>query len=204
MKASIKNTNLPYRGEPTKAVYKKPVVGDVSKYLRVELPCQYNPRPAPIPKLRKKRKAVQPKSNDRKRAVHRKPSFWTEERVSLLIDLHSQGLIYADIAVRMGTTKCAITSEVNRLVEQGILEPRNCGNQWNQDDIDRLVELKAEIHNRIEKLSDPYEKLILTERYLNNKSWEEISNLLHYEERNTQYLHGKALQHFAPFCSSLH
>ena len=56
----------------------------------------------------------------------------------------------------------------------------------------------------IEKLSDPYEKLILTERYLNNKSWEEISNLLHYEERNTQYLHGKALQHFAPFCSSLH
>lgn len=144
MKASIKNTNLPYRGEPTKAVYKKPVVGDVSKYLRVELPCQYNPRPAPIPKLRKKRKAVQPKSNDRKRAVHRKPSFWTEERVSLLIDLHSQGLIYADIAVRMGTTKCAITSEVNRLVEQGILEPRNCGNQWNQDDIDRLVELRNE------------------------------------------------------------
>jgi len=72
------------------------------------------------------------------------------------------------------------------------------------EEIDRLVELKAEIHNRIEKLSDPYEKLILTERYLNNKSWEEISNLLHYEERNTQYLHGKALQHFAPFCSSLH
>ena len=53
MKASIKNTNLPYRGEPTKSVYKKPVVGDVSKYLRVELPCQYNPRPAPIPKPRK-------------------------------------------------------------------------------------------------------------------------------------------------------
>ena len=62
MKASIKNTNLPYRGEPTKAVYKKPVVGDVSKYLRVELPCQYNPRPAPITKPRKPvKKAVPPK-----------------------------------------------------------------------------------------------------------------------------------------------
>ena len=70
-------------------------------------------------------------------------------------------------------------------------------------EIDRLVELKAEIHSRIEQLSDPYEKLILTERYLNNKSRLEISELLHYEERNTQYLHGKALQHFAPFCIDL-
>ena len=71
-------------------------------------------------------------------------------------------------------------------------------------EVDRLVDLKTEIHSRIEKLSDPYERLILTERYLNNKGWEEISRLLHYEERNTLYLHGKALQHFAPFCSSLH
>lgn len=70
-------------------------------------------------------------------------------------------------------------------------------------EIDQLIDLKAQIHNRIEKLSDPYEKLILIERYLNNKSWEEISKLIHYEERNTQYLHGKALQHFAPFCIDL-
>lgn len=72
------------------------------------------------------------------------------------------------------------------------------------DEIDKLVDLKSEIRKKIEKLPSAIERVILIERYINCKSWEEIANAIHYAERNTQYIHGKALQHFAPFCIELH
>lgn len=70
------------------------------------------------------------------------------------------------------------------------------------NEIDKLIDLKTEIHSRIEQLSDPYEKMILTERYLNNKSWEEITEKLHYTDRNTRYLHVQALESFSAFFRS--
>lgn len=143
MKASIKNTNLPYRGEPTKPVYKKPVVGDVSKYLRVELPCQYNPRPAPIPKRKTvpKKKPKAPKKS--RREAHQKPQFWTDERIRVLISLHGQGITYADIAKHMGTTRGAVSSRVKRLIDEGVIEPKTGREHWLQEDIDMLMKLKA-------------------------------------------------------------
>lgn len=61
----------------------------------------------------------------------------------MLIDLHNQGLIYADIAERLGTTKNAVTSQVNRLINEGVLEPRGSRAHWSQEDLDMLMDLKA-------------------------------------------------------------
>ena len=63
-----------------------------------------------------------------------------------------------------------------------------------------LVDLIAEIHTKIEQLENPTERAVLTERYINVKSWEEIAEIIGYSDRNTRYLHGKALLIFAVFC----
>lgn len=67
-----------------------------------------------------------------------------------------------------------------------------------------LVDLIAEIHTKIEQLENPTERAVLTERYINVKSWEEIAEIINYSERNTKYIHGRALRNFALFCTVLH
>ena len=68
------------------------------------------------------------------------------------------------------------------------------------NEIAELVDMIAEIHAKIERLSDPAEKAVLTERYINGRSWEEIAGIIGYSDRNTRYLHGRALLNFAVFC----
>ena len=67
-------------------------------------------------------------------------------------------------------------------------------------EIAELVSLIGEIHEKIELLENPTEKAVLTERYINVKSWEEIAEIIGYSDRNTRYLHGRALLNFAVFC----
>ena len=70
--------------------------------------------------------------------------WWTEERVTQLIDLHGQGLIYEEIAQIMGTSKSAVTSKVKTLIDRGILEARIQKPQWTEEEIKTLVSMKAE------------------------------------------------------------
>ena len=49
-----------------------------------------------------------------------------------------------------------------------------------------LVDLIAEIHTKIEQLENPTERAVLTERYINVKSWEEIAESIGYSDRNTR------------------
>lgn len=141
-KCSIKNRALPFRGEPTRAAYKKPVMGE-GKYIHV-IPSVYNPKPAPIPsrKPAPKRKAVKQSKARRRREVNHPPRYWTEERVKTLIELYGNGLTYADIALHMETSRNAVNSKINRLVVQKVLQPRKQEDQWEQEEIDRLVDLK--------------------------------------------------------------
>ena len=64
-------------------------------------------------------------------------------------------------------------------------------------EIDALVDLKAEISSAIERLDDTEEKLLLKYRYFENRTWEEISGLLHVSERTVRRIHGRALQNFS-------
>ena len=100
----------------------------------------------------KRRKAPKPLKDKRS-----SPRFWTDERTRVLINLHGQGVIYDDIAKQLGTTRGAVSSRVKRLIDEGVLEPRDDREHWTQEDIDLLIELKqkglsnGEISDRIGK-----------------------------------------------------
>ena len=66
-------------------------------------------------------------------------------------------------------------------------------------EIDKLVDLKSQIRGEIKQINDPVERILLTERYINNKSWMEIANMMHYTERQVHNIHGKSLKHFSKF-----
>lgn len=62
------------------------------------------------------------------------------------------------------------------------------------EDIDRLVDLKAEARRAINAVSDPDQQLILELRYLCYKPWNEIMEELGYSEPTIYRLHGEALK----------
>lgn len=62
------------------------------------------------------------------------------------------------------------------------------------EDIDRLVDLKAEARRAINAVSDPDQQLILELRYLCYKPWNEIMTELGYSEAMIYRLHGEALK----------
>ena len=65
-------------------------------------------------------------------------------------------------------------------------------NEINQD-IDELVDLKTEIRTVIDAVAETDLRLILEERYLNWKSWEQIAVSLGYNLRYLHRLHRHAL-----------
>lgn len=60
--------------------------------------------------------------------------------------------------------------------------------------IDEQVQLKAEIVETISKLKDRRHRLVLTEYYLNMKTWEQVAVDLNYSYMHVTRLHGYALK----------
>ncbi len=65
------------------------------------------------------------------------------------------------------------------------------------DDIDTLVDLKAEIMRRIKRMENTEYQTILELRYLCLKSWEDISAEIGYSLRRLYELHNLALEQFS-------
>ena len=62
-------------------------------------------------------------------------------------------------------------------------------------EIDRLVDLKAQIRSVIEAVSDPNERMVLRYRYIHNMTWERIGDELHAGETSIRRWHANALSH---------
>lgn len=62
--------------------------------------------------------------------------------------------------------------------------------------IDKLVDLKAEIMERIDEVENNDYRLLLTLRYLNFKTWQDIADLMHYDVTWIYELHRRALIEF--------
>ena len=62
--------------------------------------------------------------------------------------------------------------------------------------IDELVDVKIRISNEIDMMDSRISRIILRERYINLKTYEDISELLSYDLRHIYKLHGKALEDF--------
>ena len=62
-------------------------------------------------------------------------------------------------------------------------------------EIDKLVDLKAQIRAVIETVPDPNERMVLRYRYIHNMTWEQIGDELHAGETSIRRWHGAALAH---------
>lgn len=62
-------------------------------------------------------------------------------------------------------------------------------------EVDRLVDLRVEIHKVIEDVEDPSEQLVLRYRYIMGYTWEKIGEALGVDSRTVRRWHSKALQH---------
>lgn len=60
-----------------------------------------------------------------------------------------------------------------------------------------LVALKNNILTALNRMTDRDERLLLTYRYLNNLSWDDIAASLHVSSRTVHRIHASALQNFS-------
>lgn len=90
------------------------------------------------PEKPKKREAPEPPIDKRT-----SPRYWTQERINELTELHAMGLSYQEMADKLGTTKGSVGATVSRLMAQGALPTRSSRYDWPQEDVDKLIELKA-------------------------------------------------------------
>lgn len=63
-------------------------------------------------------------------------------------------------------------------------------------EVDRLVDLKAEIHEKIEKVYNPQFIALLTDKYINGFTLEQIAERMGVAHKTVYRLHGQALQVF--------
>ena len=64
-------------------------------------------------------------------------------------------------------------------------------------EIDRLVDLKEEARTKINQLKDTRYVSLLTDYYINCKTWEQVADDMGYDLRWVYRLHGRALQSFS-------
>lgn len=64
-------------------------------------------------------------------------------------------------------------------------------------EISRLMELKSEMNDAINAVTDPSERMLLRYRYLHNHSWEEIGSLMCVANSTAHRIHASAIGHFS-------
>jgi DNA-directed RNA polymerase specialized sigma24 family protein len=88
---------------------------------------------------------------------------------------------------KVGSTKQKSPME-NAIVRMVMLE------QEINNDIDILYNLKTDIELLVLEIEDPLYRAIINQRYIKNKSWEEIAEALGYQVRWVLKLHNRALK----------
>ena len=74
----------------------------------------------------------------------RKITMWTEEMVEQLIALHREGLTFTQISEQMRISKSSVASKVRVLIEAGVLKSRVEEIAWPAEDIELMMQLRAE------------------------------------------------------------
>ena len=101
-----------------------------------------------------------------------------------------------DLATKATVTYSDMPKSSNRSgskIEDAIIKIIDLEDEINKD-IDRLVDLKTDITHLIKKLDSHEYQILLEQRYLCFKSWEQISVDLGYSIQHTFRLHDTALQ----------
>lgn len=63
-------------------------------------------------------------------------------------------------------------------------------------EIDRLIRLRERITKEIDNMPSNIYSALLSSRYLEGKTWEDVAEMLHYDERQIFRIHENALKEF--------
>ena len=85
--------------------------------------------------------APEPKKN---RTDKRNITMWTDDMVEQLIALHREGLTFTQIGERMRISKSSVASKVRTLIEARVLKSRVEEIAWPAEDIELMMQLRAE------------------------------------------------------------
>lgn len=61
--------------------------------------------------------------------------------------------------------------------------------------LEKLLDFKSELTEVINSVEDKNERLVLHYRYIGNKTWVEIGDILRWDERTIRRIHNRALSH---------
>ena len=92
---------------------------------------------------------------------------------------------------------------IKRTSEDRIIEYIEYSEQINEM-IDELINLKMTVVEEIENIDDGLYRTLLTERYINNKIWDDVAGILGYDSRHTLRLHNDALRAFSRVNQTCH
>lgn len=141
MSQAFVKRKLPSAPEPTRAAYKKPVVG-YGKYAEVKELKAVFPKPLPFPKASEERKAkIEEQKRERK---EREQKIWTPERTEQLIKLFNKKMAYPDIAKEMGLTLYSINHQVHKLQGDGVIKRKVNNTPWTPAEQTKLLMLRGE------------------------------------------------------------
>ncbi len=62
------------------------------------------------------------------------------------------------------------------------------------EDIDRFVEIKAELHGIISALENERDRLVIERRYILGESWERVAENMGYSPRHIKRLHNQIIE----------
>lgn len=123
----------------TKATYKKPVLYNNSKHMRVvELPCQYNPRPIQVPK--KKPAEQKAKRLDKTAHIHKRQK-WTDEKIRKAIDLYNSGMQFSEIGEKMHCSTHAAVAVICKARKDGRIKTHRVDLNLSQEKEKQLIDM---------------------------------------------------------------
>lgn len=79
-------------------------------------------------------------------------------------------------------------------LEEGLVNRLRRYDDEVNDYIDEMLNLEIDVVEEIEQLDNFNHKMVLRERYLHSKTWEEIEEGHHYDVRHLHRLHKQALK----------
>ena len=112
---------------------------------------------------------------------------------SKLEQLESLNSLAAKATTTFGNEPVSGSRDVHRR-EAVICKIIDLQNEIN-DDIDRLVDIKREVHRVKESVPGVDLRTVLELRYLNFQKWEQIAVSMHYALRTVHYIHDKAIEY---------
>lgn len=109
--------------------------------------------------------------------------------------LHEREELYASLLSSPKLSDVKVQSSQQNHVENTYVKIIDISKQIDVE-IDKLYQVKLEASRLIDKVANRRHKILLRERYLNNREWYEIAERMHISVSHVHTIHGQALQDF--------